>query len=248
MIDLHCHLDLYDRPQDIVAEVVRRRLYVLSVTTTPSAFEGTRRLAGDAPRIRTALGLHPELAAARAGELELFEKLLPEAEYVGEIGLDGSPEHRGTLARQAEILTHILQLCARAGGRGLSLHSRGAASLILDVLSVEPAAGTPVLHWYVGTDRQIARAAELGAWFSVGPSMLASKRGQSAVQAMPPQRILPESDGPFGELGGRPAMPWEAWRVATPLAHIWGVTTRAAEERLAENFRAFSSSATRAAP
>lgn len=45
MIDLHCHLDLYPDPQAIVAECVRRRLYVLSVTTVPSAFEGTAALA-----------------------------------------------------------------------------------------------------------------------------------------------------------------------------------------------------------
>jgi len=63
MIDFHCHLDLYPSPQEIVSECNRRGLYVLGVTTTPSAWEGTSKLVASARRIRIALGLHPELAA-----------------------------------------------------------------------------------------------------------------------------------------------------------------------------------------
>ena len=77
MIDFHCHLDLYPNPVQIVREVRAREMYVLSVTTTPTAFEGTSALASDAPRIRTALGLHPQLAHERKGELALFDELLP---------------------------------------------------------------------------------------------------------------------------------------------------------------------------
>src|SRR5437868_5038347 len=52
---------------------------------------GSRR---DSQRIRTALGLHPQLAHERKSELALFDALLPKTDYVGEIGLDGSPEYR----------------------------------------------------------------------------------------------------------------------------------------------------------
>ena len=240
VIDLHCHLDLYDDPAKVAAECDRRRLYILSMTTTPSAFRGTQALAEGRERIRTALGLHPEIAVARASELELFKALLPETDYVGEVGLDGSPPHRATLDRQAEILTEILQLCARAGGKKLSLHSRGATGLILDLLAVEPAAGSFVLHWYLGTTRQVKRAAELGAWFSVGPSMLASERGRKVVSAMPRTRVLPESDGPFGQLDGRPAEPWDAWRIVNSLATIWKTTPETVERILLANFREFA--------
>src|ERR1035437_1612235 len=92
MIDFHCHLDLYPDPQRIADECNNRGLYVLSVTTTPSAWKGTSALAGSHPRIKTALGLHPQLAHQRKSELALFEQLLPRTPYVGEVGLDGSPE------------------------------------------------------------------------------------------------------------------------------------------------------------
>jgi len=210
LIDFHCHLDLYPDPHAVAQEAARRGAYVLSVTTTPSAFEGTCKLAPSNSRIRTALGLHPEIAVERESELGLFEELLPQTNYVGEVGLDGSKPHRATLDRQGAILSEILSMCARAGGKILSLHSRGAASLLLDVLECEPLAGTPVLHWFSGTDREIARAVEIGCWFSVGTPMLVSQRGRDAMSKMPIDRVLPETDGPFGMLRGQPLYPWEA--------------------------------------
>lgn len=236
LIDLHCHLDLYPQPGRVVREAVDRGVYILSVTTTPTAYEGTVKLSNAAPRVRTALGLHPELAAAREHELPLFERLLPSTSYVGEVGLDGSRPHRATLDRQAGILMDILLMCARAGGKTISLHSRGACTLLLDLLAVEPLAGRPILHWFSGTPREIRRAAGQDCWFSVGPSMLASERGRASAAAMPRDRVLPETDGPFGQVDGRPLYPWDAVKVAPALAALWAVSEDAAVKQLQENF------------
>ncbi len=240
LIDLHCHLDLYPEPGGVVREAVDRGVYILSMTTTPTAFEGTRKLAHGAPRIRTALGLHPELAATRAHELPLFEKLLPKTAYVGEIGLDGSRPHRATLEQQAGVLMDILLLCARAGGKTLSLHSREARPMLLDLLAVEPMAGRPILHWFTGSAREIRRATELGCWFSISPAMLLSKRGRVSVAAMPRDRVLPETDGPFAQQNGRPLYPWQAMQISRLLAEIWNIPIEEAAAQLRSNFRRLS--------
>jgi TatD DNase family protein len=237
MIDMHCHLDLYPDPHQLVAQCVAQRLYVLSVTTVPSAFEGTLALVPVDGRIRTALGLHPELAVARERELPLFEQLLPQTRYVGEVGLDGSRDHRATLDRQADILANVLRMCVRAGGRTISLHSRGAIKPLLDQLAAEPAAGTFILHWFLGSARQIERAVEMGCWFSVGPSMLTSVSGTAAVAKMPIDRVLPESDGPFALIKERAAYPWEAWKVVPNLAKLWGKREQEVEDQLMKNFK-----------
>lgn len=236
LIDFHCHLDLYPDPHTVAAEAAARGVYVLSVTTTPTAFAGTRALAPAGSRIRTALGLHPEIAAGREHELRLFEELLPQTRYVGEVGLDGSRPHRDTLDRQGGILTDILALTANAGGKIISLHSRGAAAAVLDVISTEPRAGVCVLHWFNGSSRQIRRASEMECWFSVGYNMLTSERGRDAVAAMPRDRIIPETDGPFGFRGERPAWPWEAGEVATMLASIWRENADDVSGQLDRNF------------
>lgn len=75
MIDFHCHLDLYPNPAKIIAEADAAGIYVLSVTTTPKAWRETARLAKGMKRIRTAVGLHPQIAHERLQELALFEEL-----------------------------------------------------------------------------------------------------------------------------------------------------------------------------
>lgn len=240
-IDFHCHLDLYDKPDWVASEAARRGIYVLSVTTTPTAFEGTATLVPAGSRIRTALGLHPELASEREHELPLFERLLAQTRYVGEIGLDGSSPHRSSLDRQAGILTDILGMTARAGGRIMSLHSRGAARILLDVLAAEPRAGKPVLHWFSGTPREVTRAAEQGCWFSVGPGMLTSARGRAAATAMPRQRVLTETDGPFGMLRGQPAYPWDASVAVLGLAELWREQPAVVFQQLRYNLMALTS-------
>lgn len=237
MIDFHCHLDLYADPRMVVRECVARRIYVLSVTTTPSAWEGTSALASDAPRIRTALGLHPQIAHERKSELPLFEKLLPEAKYVGEIGLDGGPEYKQHWRDQVMVFTRILELCEKSGGRVLSLHSRRAATPVLDALEAHPSAGVPILHWFSGTKRELCRAIDMGCWFSVGPAMLIGSKGKSLVDEIPRDRLLTETDGPFTQLDGRPLLPWDAAQATSKLSAAWSVTEEAVLEQLEHNLR-----------
>lgn len=237
LIDFHCHLDLYPDPHAVAAEATVRGVYILSVTTTPTAFAMTQALAPAGSRIRTALGLHPEIASGREHELRLFEELLPQTRYVGEVGLDGSRPHRDTLDRQGGILTEILALSAKAGGKIISLHSRGAGAAVLDVVSTEPRAGVCVLHWFNGSSRQVRRAAEMECWFSVGYNMLTSERGRHSVAAMPRDRILPETDGPFGFRGDRPAWPWEAAEIVPMLAGLWREKPEDVAAQLDSNFR-----------
>lgn len=237
MIDFHCHLDLYQDPHDVTRGCVARGVYVLSVTTTPSAWAGTVALAGDSPRIRTALGLHPQIAHERKGELPLFERLLPQVRYVGEIGLDGAPEYKQHWSDQQVVFTQILRLCEREGGRIMSVHSRHAATAVLDALETHSGAGTAILHWFSGTQRELARAVALGCWFSVGPAMLAGRRGQTLVGKMPRDRVLTESDGPFAQVDGQSAFPWDTDRAVKALASLWGMSEAMVDEQLASNLR-----------
>lgn len=237
MIDFHCHIDLYERPAAIVEECERRGLHVLSVTTTPSAWRGTSALAADAKGILTALGLHPQLAHQRKGELPLFDQLLPNARFVGEIGLDGAPGFRPYLEDQLRVFRHILLACKDSGGKIMTLHSRRAATMVLDELEAHAGAGTPILHWFSGSMKELSRAIELGCWFSVGPVMLASDKGREIASRMPRDRVLTESDGPFARIGEGPAYPWDAASAVSPLAEIWNLTPDDVQQQLGDNLR-----------
>lgn len=237
MIDLHCHLDLYPDPHAVARKCAALGAYVLSVTTTPSAWKGTLTLAKEAPRIRTALGLHPQLIHERAAEVALFEQLLPSAQYVGEIGLDGGADFRSCRQQQHDVFDRILRACSAAGGRIMSVHSRGAASRVVDCLLRHPKAGIPVMHWFSGSAVELRRAAEAGFWFSVGPAMLATERGRSLIRLMPQDRVLTETDGPFARRNGQALMPWHVSAAVAPLAAIWSVNASEVAEILHANLR-----------
>ena len=242
MIDFHAHIDLYPDPHAVLNQCVSERLYVLSVTTTPSAWSGTSDLAKNAPRVRTALGIHPQLAHERAGELPLFAELLPRVNYVGEIGLDGSPELRTHWPRQQQVFSRVLELCTRVGGRIMTIHSRRAATAVLDQLSDHPNAGTPILHWFSGSQKELRRAVDLGCWFSVGPAMLSGKKGRQLALAMPKDRLLTESDGPFARLDGQPARPADVHKAVDVLAGLWREPRRTVQRRLLYNLQRLTAS------
>jgi TatD DNase family protein len=244
VIDLHAHLDLYPDPVATMKECVERNLFVLSVTTTPSAWSGTAALAKDATRIRTAIGLHPQIAQERQGELALFEELLPQSRYVGEIGLDGGPELKATWEAQRRVFEEILRMCGAAGGRIMTIHSRRAATQVLECLASSDDAGVAVLHWFSGSRRELQRAIDLGCWFSVGPAMLSGEKGRAMASIMPPDRLLTESDGPFAQIDGRPLFPWDTAAAERTLASIWGISDEEARHRLVDNLRRLTSQVT----
>jgi len=237
VIDFHCHLDLYPDPLSIRDECVKRGIYVLSVTTTPSAWQGTSALAANTARIRTGLGLHPQLAYERRNELQLFDNVLPETRYVGEIGLDGSPDLQKYWDSQVAVFKHILERCRNAGGRIMSIHSRRASSAVLKYLETFSGAGTPVLHWFSGSLRELDHAISLGCWFSVGPTMLSSKNGRTIASRLPKDRVLTESDGPFAQLSGQAAKPWDVEKAIQILGEIWSLHTQDVEQNIDQNLK-----------
>ena len=233
MIDFHCHLDLYPDPKSVAQRCSLHNVRVLSVTNTPSAWRETSSLANEGSW--TALGLHPQLAHERKRELGLFDDLLTETRFVGEIGLDGGPEYRRYSEEQIAVFDHILQSCAGSGGRIMSIHSRHAATPVLDKLEACPGAGTPVLHWFSGGIRELRRAIDLGCWFSVGPAMLKGERGKQRLRLMPHDKILTETDGPFGRAGQRALLPWDVSLAVDVLSDTWNSDKDETQKLLNDN-------------
>ena len=241
MIDFHSHLDLYPDPSAVVRECNAQGIYVLSVTTTPSAWKGTSALVLPGSRVRTALGLHPQIAHQRRFELELFDEYLTDTQYVGEIGLDGAPEFKVYWEDQIAVFDHILQSCTRVGGRIMSIHSRRATSAVLDRLEIYPNAGVPILHWFSGSKRELERAISMKCWFSVGPAMMLANTSRNLVRNIPRERILTEVDGPFAQIDGHSAMPWDAQRAAAQLAILWNLSLEEVDHILRNNLRQLTS-------
>lgn len=236
LIDFHCHLDLYDNPQAVVSACGDSN-YILSVTTTPKAWFGTKKLAENHKRIQTALGLHPQIAHERYQELDLFDLLVNETKYIGEIGLDGSSSLKSHQEIQSKVFRHILQKANSSSSKILTIHSLNAVEATLDGLDAYFSNGIPVLHWYTGKEKDLKRAIDRGCWFSINQRMLSSERGKLLVSKIPKDRILTETDGPFIFNKNQPVKPADVMPVIKKLGELWKVPNDIVAEIIFENLR-----------
>lgn len=239
LVDFHCHLDLYPDHQAAVQESDDAGVFTLAVTTTPRAWPRNHELAQRTRHVRAALGLHPQLVAERAGELDLWDQYLPETRYVGEVGLDAGPRFYKSFDLQKQVFQHVLQRCAEAGDKIITVHSIRAAKVVLDHIEsyLPPTRGKVVLHWFTGTKTEAARALELGCYFSINVAMLDNPRHLAMVAAIPIERLLTETDGPFTKIGSRPAKPADVAVAVEMLARLHSVTSDSVAATVRSNLR-----------
>jgi TatD DNase family protein len=222
LVDFHCHLDLFPDPVSAVSDAEQAGIYTLTVTTTPKAWPRNYDLTRKTRFIRAALGLHPQLVAERAAEIALWEEYLPQARYVGEVGLDAGPGYYHSLDLQKELFTRVLKNCANQGGKVLTVHSVRAAKMVLDMIEsyLPRERGRIVLHWFTGSKSEARRAVDLGCYFSINGAMLRNDRGRDLVSILPSDRLLTETDAPFTHVDNRPAVPTDVEATVEALAKL----------------------------
>jgi len=240
-VDTHCHIDQYAEPLAVLKRAEAAGIVIVAVTELPSGFQRLSLRLGGRRLVRVALGIHPlRASAASPMELALFAELLDQTDYVGEVGLDGSEAGKGSMRTQVKVFEHLLQQ-PRVKTKVLTVHSRGAEAQTIERLS--HAGVTAILHWYSGALKHIDGAAAAGLWFSVNPAMLRSKSGQRIVAALPRERVVTETDGPYAKLGGRPSEPKDIPSVVTGLARVWGEEPERAQKRVFDNMTAIAEAA-----
>jgi TatD DNase family protein len=239
LVDFHCHLDLYADHAAAVQRCERDGVFTLAVTTTPRAWPRNHEFASATRHVRAALGLHPQLVADYAHEIGLWEELLPRTRYVGEVGLDAGPRFYKSFDTQKEIFARVLSLCAAAGNKIITTHSVRATKIVLDMVEqyMPPKRGRVVLHWFTGTAAEANRAVQLGCYFSVNAEMLTNEKRKAIAKAIPLDRILTETDGPFTQVDTRPTTPSDVWRVVNGLAHLHGVSPHEMSTLVSRNLK-----------
>jgi TatD DNase family protein len=239
LVDFHCHLDLYPDHRAAVQEAEMAGVFTLAVTTTPRAWPRNHEFAQATRHVRAALGLHPQLVEKHANELELWDTYLTEARYIGEVGLDAGPRFYKSLDLQKKIFEHILRRCAEEGNKVISVHSVRTAKAVLDYIDryLPPGQGKIVLHWFTGTKAEAKRAIEMGCYFSVNAAMFNNERNISMVSALPLERLLTETDGPFTKTGNRPSKPSDVLVVIEALSRLHGLSSLEVAANIKANLR-----------
>jgi TatD DNase family protein len=215
---------------EVLRDASTSGVVVVAVTELPSSYQRLALRLGSRPRVRLALGMHPLRARlATALELTLFTRLLDCTDYVGEVGLDGSREGRSTLREQRKLFEYLLGQ-PRIRTKILTVHSRGAEAETIERLA--DARVIAILHWYTGALGDIDAALDAGLYFSVNMAMLRSRSGLRVLAALPPDRVVTETDGPYTKVAGRASQPGDIPQTVLALSRTWNEEPDQARARI----------------
>jgi TatD DNase family protein len=247
LIDSHVNLHAPQFDEDRDAVIARARAagigLMVNISDKISNFAKVRALA-DQPDIWCTVGAHPHEAkdhtTLTTAELVAYAAD-PRVVGIGETGLDF---HYDLSPRdiQAQVFrTHIA--AARQTGLPLVVHTREADQVMGEILEEEYAAGPfrMLMHCYTSGSELAARAAALGAWFSVSgiATFKAAEDVRAVVRDMPADRIIVETDCPYlapMPHRGRRNEPAFLPHVLAKLAEIRGWSLAEAEQRSEDAF------------
>ncbi|MDP3173038.1 MAG: TatD family hydrolase [Phenylobacterium sp.] len=247
LIDSHVNLHAPQFDADRAEVIARAReagvALMVNISDRLSNFAAVRAVA-EAPDIWCTVGTHPHEAkenpALNASDL-LALASDPRVVGIGETGLDF---HYDLSPRDVQVQVFRAHVtAARQSGLPLVIHTREADQAMGDILEEEYARGPfrMLMHCYTSGPDLAARAAALGAWFSVSgiATFKAAQDVRDVVAQMPGDRIIVETDCPYLAPiphRGRRNEPAFLPHVLDKLAEIRGWSRDDAEQRTQDAF------------
>ena len=248
LIDSHVNLHAPQFAEDREAVIDRARAAgiarMVTICDRVSFFPAVLAIAKTHPDIWCTVGTHPhearenpDLAARELIDLAADERVVG----VGETGLDFFYDHSPRDVQARVFRVHID--AARQTGLPLVVHTRDADETMGDILEDEYAKGRfrMLMHCYTSGAGLAARAAAMGAWFSVSgiATFKAAAEVRAVIADMPGDRIIVETDCPYlapAPMRGRRNEPAYLPHILAKLAEVRGWGLAEAEARTERAF------------
>jgi TatD DNase family protein len=251
LVDSHAHLEMeaFDADRDAVLTRARDAgvgfiLAIGNAHPESGSMDKALALCRRHADLATTAGIHPHDAriASDAWHGRLAELLRePEVWAVGEIGLDYYYDHspRDT---QRGVFRDLLAV-AREADRPVIIHARDADADLLEILGRHWAPPNPggIMHCFAGDPAMAARCLALGFHISFAGTLTFPKAEnvRAAAAAVPPDRLLVETDAPYlapVPVRGRRNEPAHVRHVAAALARVHGLDEAELARRTTANF------------
>lgn len=195
LIDTHFHLDHYSNHEYWYKEINKLEQYTLCVTNTPEIYYSCIKLYRESKYIKFALGFNPQQIKEVKFNKRLFLHQLSSTKYIGEVGLDFSKKYIDTKNKQMEVFDFICKESA-AKHKILSVHVRNSEKEAFDIMKKNNVTKA-IIHWYSGSIKMMQQYIDAGYYFSVNANMCMTNNGKRIISAIPIDRLLVESDGPY---------------------------------------------------
>lgn len=263
-LDAHTHAQFpaYDEDRDAVLARAREAgVRMVNVGTTRKTSEAAVALARAYPDLcYAAVGVHPSHAStseyvdpseqAAGGEesldMEYYANLAknPNVVAIGECGLDYfRVNDEATKQKQRELFLSHMKF-AKEMGKPLMIHCRSAFPDLLKLLAANFQLlidGNPgIIHFFTGTAEEANDLLALGFSFTFGGVITFVRDYDPVIAAIPPDRILSETDAPYvtpAPYRGKRNEPSYVVEVARKLAELKEVPVKKMAEIINENAR-----------
>jgi TatD DNase family protein len=201
-IDTHCHLnfpELYKNRRAIVKRALAAKVTkIITIGTDIESSKQSIKIAEEFPNVYAAVGIHPtDLLNAESQWQDELRTLLkhPKVVAVGEIGLDYYWDTT-TPIDQKRFFSEQIEI-AKSLNIPMILHNRRADVDIKETV-LKHNYFNAVLHCFSSTDDFARQMLELGLHISfTGNITYGSKKLHRALQAIPSDRLMLETDAPF---------------------------------------------------
>ena len=241
-IDTHIHLQDFKSncATDIINQAqkvgVKRLICVSSITADwAKVAEMATKFA---PFVIPAFGLHPwyveEAEDNWAQKLESYLQAFPKA-LIGECGLDKLKNPN--FEKQGEVFAQQIDL-AKKYSRPLIIHAVKAEEWLNNFWKKLPESF--VFHSYTSRAELAQKIIKSGGFIGFNFSLLRSKHKEKLLSALPPDKILLETDGPYqGPIKGEDVLPTMLLELLAEIAAIRGEDKEALAMRIYQNSEEF---------
>jgi TatD DNase family protein len=255
-VDSHAHIEMGDFNQDR-DEAIQRAVdagvgLIVDIgdgDVSHDSHSAAFKIAEQYPFIFTTVGVHPH--EARLLDEHLYSRLdemahHPKVIAVGEIGLDYHYDHSPREVQREAFRRQLL--LAREHGLPVVIHTREAEADTIEIIGEQWTGSEKpgIIHCFTGSRWLADEAVRLGFYISFSGVLTFKKAGdlRETASALPPDRILIETDCPFlapEPYRGKRNEPAYVLETARRLAELRGVSLEEIGRITSDNFmRAFA--------
>lgn len=200
MIDIHCHLEYTQNPEEILKEAKEKGMeMVVGCALNLKEAENLLKWKEKFEILQISFGFHPEdTADIKEKDLERYISFIEERKNevlaIGEIGLDYSYE-KVEKEKQKEIFKIFLNLAQKLD-LPVIIHCRQAFEDLLDILKEEKVKKV-ALHCFSGSEGVLKEAISRGYFISFSTNICYTKKHPRLAEKTPLEKILLETDAPW---------------------------------------------------
>jgi len=248
MIDVHCHLEYMDDPEQVVAEARAKKMNsIITSVPDPKDIAKTIELQHKHEHfVYACAGFHPHhIPDYSPTEIEKHIQTIRDNRYdfvaIGEVGLDY--KDATDQIRQQEVFAQFIDLALELD-MPIVVHCRDAFPDALKLL-VEKNVRHVIFHCFSGSEGVLEYILKQPEWFvSFATNVCYTKKHPRLAALVPLNRMLLETDAPWldpdvpeGQERGLTNRPWKIERSAEVIAKIKGFSKEEILSMTAENAR-----------